>query len=96
MKEFMQSKQSIIKCLDSNENDGLRREQVDRNKEKYGSNCMTKERKATIWKRISIAASEPMIVMLIMAGVIAVVVNVIRITTGDIIFIISIAPNAQS
>lgn len=83
MLEFTQSKQSLIQKFDTNEKTGLLTAQVEKNKERYGRNVLTREKPDSLLKRIVAAASEPMILMLIMAGVIALIVNIIRFSTGS-------------
>lgn len=82
MKEFMEDKKSLLIRLNSDSSAGLTNEQVAQNQSKYGSNTLTREKPESLVKRIIGAASEPMILMLIMAGVIALIVNIIRTTTG--------------
>lgn len=82
MKEFMESKEGLISRLSTDSSAGLTTVQAEQNQVKYGSNTLTREKTESLLRRILGAASEPMIVMLVMAGVIALVVNIIRATTG--------------
>lgn len=82
MKEFMEKKEDLLYRLNTSSSAGLTTEQSAQNQVKYGSNSLTKEKPESLAKRIWGAASEPMILMLIMAGVIALIVNIIRATTG--------------
>jgi Ca2+-transporting ATPase len=82
LKDFMEDKEGLISHLGSNAATGLTTVQAEQNQAKYGSNMLTREKTESLLKRILGAASEPMIVMLVMAGVIALIVNIIRATTG--------------
>ncbi len=83
MQEFLEKKQDLIKRLGADEARGLSTQQIEKNREQYGTNILTREKQESLFKRILAAASEPMIVMLIVAGVIALIVNIIRATTGS-------------
>lgn len=83
MQEFLESKQELIKRLGSDEATGLSTSHAEKNREQYGTNVLTREKPESLFKRILSASSEPMILMLIMAGVIALIVNIIRATTGS-------------
>lgn len=80
--EFTENKDSLIKRLNSNPLNGLTTKQAELNQKEYGRNSLTKEKPESLLKRIISAASEPMILMLVMAGVIALIVNIIRDATG--------------
>ena len=83
MKEFQENTRDLLKRLNTDGSVGLSEQQVETQKEQYGSNLLTKEKPESLLKRIVEAAREPMILMLIMAGVIALLVNIIRATTGS-------------
>jgi Ca2+-transporting ATPase len=83
MNEFQEKKEGLIKHLDTDELSGLSGDQIEVNRSKYGENILTREKPESLLKRIVSAAREPMIIMLIMAGMIALVVNVIRASTGS-------------
>lgn len=83
MKEFQENTRDLLKRLNTDGSVGLSEQQVEVQKEQYGSNTLTKEKPESLLKRIAEAAKEPMILMLIMAGVIALLVNIIRATTGS-------------
>ena len=83
MKEFQENTQDLLDRLNTHESAGLKNKQVDEQRETYGANTLTKEKPESMIKRIADAAREPMILMLIMAGVIALLVNMIRATTGS-------------
>ncbi len=78
----MENRESLLRGLNTNSSIGLTTEQVVASQSKYGSNTLTREKPESLVRRILGAASEPMILMLIMAGIIALVVNIIRATTG--------------
>lgn len=82
MNEFMSSKQELLNSLGAEPHSGLTDEGVQKNRQTYGSNVLTRQKPESLIRRIWKAATEPMIIMLIMAGVIALVVNVIRGATG--------------
>lgn len=82
MNSFMEEKQETLKRLGVDENVGLSTSQVAASKNKYGINAFTKEKPVSLLRRIWEAASEPMIIMLIMAAIIALGVNITRAVTG--------------
>jgi Ca2+-transporting ATPase len=82
MKSFMESKQELIKKLNSDEKMGLTSKQVEENSSIYGKNELKKAEHESLLKRVVDAASEPMIVMLIMAAFITLGVNITRAFTG--------------
>ncbi len=82
MNEFMSPKQELLKHLGAEPLSGLTAKRVQRNQEVYGSNVLTRQKPESLIRRIWKAATEPMIIMLIMAGLIALVVNMIRGATG--------------
>jgi len=82
VKEFMENRESLIKRFNTNSATGLPEEQINQNLQQYGSNTLTREKPESLVRRILAAGSEPMILMLVMAGIIALVVNIIRASTG--------------
>lgn len=76
------TEKQILQQLNVDEKNGLTDIQVEEMQEHYGKNILTKEKPISIGRRIIVAASEPMIVMLIVAGFIALAVNIIRASTG--------------
>ncbi len=82
MKEFTEKQEDLICRFNTNPSVGLTTQQAAQNQSKYGSNTLTREKPASLAKRILEAAGEPMILMLIMAGIIALAVNIIRASTG--------------
>lgn len=82
MTEFTSPKQELLALFNAEPASGLTTEQVTKNRERYGANVLTRQKPESLVRRIIKAATEPMIIMLIMAGVIALVVNIIRGVTG--------------
>ena len=68
MKEFQENTRDLLERLNTDGSVGLSTGQVDAQRERYGSNTLTKEKPESLLKRIAEAASEPMILMLIMAA----------------------------
>ncbi|MEY8355282.1 HAD-IC family P-type ATPase [Lachnospiraceae bacterium 54-53] len=83
MKEFQENTRDLLNRLQTDEGAGLRMEQVEVQRRLCGSNTLTREKPESLFKRIAGAAGEPMILMLIMAGIIALAVNIIRASTGS-------------
>lgn len=83
MNEFLKSKEQLLEELSVNEQTGLTEEQADKNRAKYGANVLTRQKQDSLFKRILEATTEPMIIMLITAGFIALAVNIFRSVTGD-------------
>jgi P-type Ca2+ transporter type 2C len=82
MKEFLGTREDLLSRLHTDALTGLSSAQAARNQEEYGRNTLTGEKQKSLAKRILEAASEPMILLLILAGVIDIAVNVIRSATG--------------
>lgn len=79
---FTKSKEEVLKIFGTDADCGLNAEQVTENREKYKSNVLTKQKGDSLLKRIISSATEPMILMLIAAGLIALGVNIYRSVTG--------------
>ena len=93
MAEFLEPKDSLMGRLNTDPESGLTSEQALESASKYGTNTLTKEKPESLLKRIWHAATEPMILMLIAAGLIAPTVNIIRAATGgemDILEVVGI------
>lgn len=82
MQEFLEHKEDLLRRLHTDSTKGITTDQAVKNQSVFGVNKLSKEQPVSLAKRILGAASEPMIVMLIMAGMIALIVNMIRATTG--------------
>lgn len=82
MKDFMETRAELIKNLGTNAESGLSSEKAEENRNRYGTNTLTRQKPESLLKRIWDAATEPMILMLIAAGLIALAVNITRSLTG--------------
>lgn len=82
MNEFTGTKELLLKQLGTNQASGLSKEQAEESRRLHGENLLTRQKQESLLRRIWNAAAEPMIIMLIMAGVIALAVNIIRSATG--------------
>lgn len=82
MKDYTETRESLIDQLNSNATAGLNDEQVKKSLATHGANTLTKQKSESLWKRLWDAATEPMIIMLIAAGLIALGVNIFRSVTG--------------
>lgn len=82
MNAFMKEKQEVIDFFNSNEREGLSELQVKENQRKFGENKLKKYESDSLIKQVVDAATEPMILMLISAGIIALGVNIIRALSG--------------
>lgn len=82
MSDFIKTKDEVIKNYSSNVQTGLSDKQAKENIEKFGTNSLTKKKADSLLKRIWDASTEPMLLMLIAAGLIALAVNIIRSFTG--------------
>lgn len=81
MAAYTESAKDYLEKEHISEEKGLSLAEVEESRAKNGKNTLTKEKPPSLLKRILVAASEPMILMLLGAGVIAVVVNIIRAVT---------------
>lgn len=82
MKDFLKPKEQLLKELGSDPQRGLTGAQAEESRARHGANVLTRQKQDSLWKRIVEAATEPMILMLIAAGLIALGVNVFRGVTG--------------
>ena len=82
MKDFMTDRSELIKLLGSNKVTGLSSAQVKANRQKYGANVLERKKNKSLIARIWESATEPMLLMLIGAGIIALGVNIFRGMTG--------------
>lgn len=79
---YMRSKERTLEMLDVEQSRGLDDRQVAENRKTYGENAFRREKPVSLARRIIEAASEPMIILLILAGVIALGVNIAHYFTG--------------
>lgn len=82
MAEFTTDLEKLLKEVGSNSKSGLSEEQMQVNKSKFGENKLSTIKKESLLRRLKKAFSEPMIIMLLFAGVIALSVNIFRDLTG--------------
>lgn len=82
MKEFTKTREELLSEFSSDSTKGLTPNAVEKNREKFGSNSLTKKKSDSLLKRIWDASTEPMLLMLIAAGLIALAVNIFRKVTG--------------
>ena len=84
MQTFMETKEKLLSRLNTDPANGLAEAQVNKNAAEHGTNTLTRQKPESLLKRIWHSATEPMILMLIMAGVIALAVNIIlAVTNGE-------------
>lgn len=81
MKDFMTERSELMNLLGS-DTTGLSAAQVEANHQKYGSNVLKKKKSKSLFSRIWEAAMEPILLMLIGAGIIALGVNIFRSVSG--------------
>lgn len=82
MNSFLGTKEDILKELNINPKIGLTEETKKLSFEKYGANSFTKEKGISLFDKILESLKEPMILMLIFAGLIAVGVNTVNYFSG--------------
>lgn len=82
MKAFMKTGEELIRQFHTNPDSGLAQAQALTNRERYGCNRLSAKKPQSVWRHIWEASTEPMILMLVMAGLIALGVNIVRGATG--------------
>lgn len=82
MAYYLKSAQEALNEIGVDLNSGLSAAQIEENVRKYGRNEFTREKPRSFLGRIIDSCKEPMILLLIIAGIISVAVNVIRAFTG--------------
>lgn len=82
MQAFTAEKTELLATYGADANRGLTEAQAQKNKEQYGENTLTRRKPDSLLKRLWDAATEPMLLMLIAAGLIALAVNIVRQVTG--------------
>lgn len=82
MQAFTAEKTELLATYGADANRGLTEAQAQKNKEQYGANALTRRKPDSLLKRLWDAATEPMLLMLIAAGLIALAVNIVRQVTG--------------
>ena len=82
MKDFITDRSELAELLGSNKAAGLSASQVEANRQRYGGNVLEKKKPKSLLARMWEAATEPMRLMLIGAGIIALCVNIFRAVSG--------------
>lgn len=82
MQAFTAEKTELLATYGADANRGLTEAQAQKNKEQYGENALTRRKPDSLLKRLWDAATEPMLLMLIAAVLIALAVNIVRQVTG--------------
>ena len=82
MNDFMETREALLERFHTDPVSGLTGEKAEQNRQMYGANTLTRKKPESLLRRIGNAASEPMIIMLIMAGFIALAVNVFQGVSG--------------
>ena len=82
MNEYLATKSELAESFGVDPNKGLSNEGVLENAGKYGTNTLLRTKPVSLLKRIQDSATEPMLLLLIMAALIALIVNVFHAATG--------------
>ncbi|MCL2634163.1 MAG: calcium-translocating P-type ATPase, PMCA-type [Oscillospiraceae bacterium] len=82
MNAYIESKETLVKTYNTDMLSGLTDEQAVKNAAEFGVNSLTKKKPVSLLKRIWLASTEPMLILLIVAALIAVTVNIIRYSAG--------------
>jgi Ca2+-transporting ATPase len=82
MNEYMSDKTELASRLGVDPAEGLTDEKVKENTEKYGSNALPRTKPESILKRIRNSVTEPMLLLLMFAALIALFVNIANAATG--------------
>ena len=78
----METTEGLLNRLKTDADTGLTPQQVQENRLRYGANTLTRSQPETLFGRIRDAVTEPMIIMLIIAWLIALSVNIYESLTG--------------
>ena len=82
MQAFTAEKTELLAAYGADEHRGLTTTQAQKNKEQYGENALTRRKPDSLLKRLWDAATEPMLLMLIAAGLIALAMNICLLYTS--------------
>lgn len=82
MDAFMERPEQTLARLGTDSGTGLSDNQVAESRKAYGENAFSKEAPVPLWKRIWEVATEPMLIMLLLAALITLGVNIARYVTG--------------
>ena len=78
MKEYLESKDEVLKELSSNEESGITSGEASSRLAQYGPNELEKEEKTPLWKRFFEQMADPMVIMLIVAAAISAITGTIQ------------------
>jgi Ca2+-transporting ATPase len=82
MNEFLVNKPTLAEIFKVDPEKGLGETQVKENSEKYGANVLTRAKPVSLFKRIWDSATEPMLLLLLLAAAIALAVNIFHFLSG--------------
>jgi len=91
MIEYLAKITELAETFGVDPNSGLSDEKVRENAAKYGVNVLTRAKPESLLKRIRNSATEPMILLLIMAAMIALAVNIFNALTGGHVDFLEVA-----
>ncbi|MEG1480686.1 MAG: cation-transporting P-type ATPase, partial [Kiritimatiellia bacterium] len=79
---FATSAEDVLTALESNSTVGLTEAQVAASRGRYGANELSRPPSISMMRRIMDALREPMLLLLLLAGVITLTVNLVRLFSG--------------
>ena len=79
---YLKARQELLQNLESSQEYGLTKEQVQKNSDKYGKNKLTEIKRKNLFFRILDALKEPMLILLLVAWGITVAVNIMEVVQG--------------
>ena len=79
---FVMSREQLLARTGTDVEKGLTPEQVEQSRNTYGNNSFTSQKRVSLGRRIWVASTEPMLLMLIFAAAITLAVNITRYFTG--------------
>ncbi|MDR2964859.1 MAG: calcium-translocating P-type ATPase, PMCA-type [Treponema sp.] len=82
MNDFLADKSELARYFGVDPNIGLTCEQLKENTEKHGANVLARSKPASLLKNIWDSATEPMLLLLIMAALLALAVNMFHVYSG--------------
>lgn len=82
MQDFQKDIGSLLKQFKTNQTAGLDAAQAEKNRQIYGENMLTAPKTKSFFQRVADCVKEPIILMLIAAGIIDILVNIIRYYTA--------------
>lgn len=83
VKAYVEKLDVLLKTIGTDRKKGLMRQQIQRNRDKFGNNALSCIAPVSLWTRLWQASTEPMILMLLGAWVLAIGINVFRYTRGQ-------------